>query len=101
MHNGDNMSKKEEIKPIKRTRAPTFQKYYATNVTCGVTSHDIRIEIMNEQLENEEEYTKLIEALIIFSPIGAKKLLNKLTNIVKLYEDENGVIEIKEDKHKY
>ena len=78
----------------KRVRTPDFKKFYATNINCGVTNQDIRIEVMNEKLIDGDGEFELIEALIIFSPIGAKKLLNELSKVIKVYERENGVIKI-------
>ena len=93
--------KTEKKNPIRRSRVPSFQKYYATNITCGLTNHDIRVEIMNEKLSDDDGILELVESLIIFSPIGAKKLLNKLSKVIKTYEEENGLIKIQEDIHKY
>lgn len=94
------MSQKEK-KTLRRARVPSFEKYYATNITCGLTSHDVRVEIMNEKLTDKEGLLELVEALIIFSPIGAKKLLNKLSEVINIYEEENGTIKLKKDAHTY
>lgn len=83
------------------SRAPNFAKYYATNVKGGLTNQDFRYQLMNEKFYNEdtEEWLYIVDALIILSPIAAKKLLKTLENDINTYEAENGIIqtEYKED----
>ena len=91
----------KEKKVERKMRIETFRKYYATNINCGLTNHDIRIELMNEKLMDEKGTVTLVESLIILSPVAAKKLLEQLSEIVKVYEQENGEIKINEDKNTY
>jgi hypothetical protein len=85
--------KTEEL-PI--MRSPTFMKFYVTNITGGLTDQDFRFELLNEKIELDDEWYAISDGLIILSPQGAKKLFIKLEECIKLYEAENGAIDIKE-----
>jgi len=91
--------KKEEDIPIVRT--PNFMKYYVTNVKGGLTNQDFRIELLNEKLKEENTWAYISDALIICSPIGAKKLYNLLKDMVTTYEKEKGEIKLDKEEKVY
>lgn len=76
----------------KRIRTPDFRKYYATDIKSGLRDNDIRIELMNEKMNADKNMVDLVDAMMILSPVAAKKLLMQLSEIVKVYEQENGKI---------
>lgn len=83
------------------TRNPTYHKLYVTNVQGGLTSHDFRFELMNEQIkDNNGNWLYISDGLLILSPIGAKRLLHILEKSVKNYEKEQGVIPLNPDKER-
>lgn len=87
---------KTERLPI--IRSPSFNKYYATNIIGGLTEHDFRFELLNEKMESDEGWCVVSDALVIFSPKAAKKIHMKLDEYLKLFEAENGKIDITENK---
>jgi hypothetical protein len=90
------MSDPEDIKTKDIIRVPNFTKYYVTNIAGGLTTQDFRYEIMNEKIYDEEEdkWAFVSDALLIFSPVAAKRLLIKLISDIELYEKENGEIPV-------
>ncbi|MBD3203944.1 DUF3467 domain-containing protein [Candidatus Woesearchaeota archaeon] len=90
----------EKDKPNPVIRVPNFVKYYVTNIDGGLTEHDFRFELMNEKLKEGKKWCYVSDAMVILSPIGAKRLLCLLNELVNEYEKENGSIDIdiKEDK---
>lgn len=93
------MAKKINEEKIPRLRVPTFAKFYATNVHCGLTNQDIRIEFMNEKMNEGKKWIMLVDSLVILTPTGAKRLFLKLKEIIDTYEGKNGKISIElEDK---
>lgn len=96
------MSKKEEINDSTVVRAPNHKKYYVTNVVGGLTDQDIRFELFNEKITNEKStgWRYISDAMIILTPVGAKKLFLELKRNLDVWENENGKIEIDtEDIH--
>ncbi|MCJ7773795.1 MAG: DUF3467 domain-containing protein [Desulfobacterales bacterium] len=75
-------------------RVPNFLKHYVTNIIGGLTTQDFRYELMNEKIydEEEDEWTYISDALLILSPVAAKRLFVKLTEDIELYEREHGEI---------
>lgn len=92
----------ERIKEEKHsiTRAHNFVKHYVTNIEGGLTNHDFRYQLMNEKFYNEEdnEWLYIADALLILSPIAAKKLLGKLEKDIDTYEAEHGIIQTEFEK---
>lgn len=88
--NTDN--KNDEKKTV--IRVPNFGKHYVTNIAGGFTTQDFRYELMNEKVydEEEDEWTYVADALLILSPVAAKRLLIKLTDDVNFYERGHGEI---------
>lgn len=84
--------KSKKRKDVERIRVPNFTKYYATNCHCGLTNQDVRIEFMNEKIKENGDWIMLIDCLVILSPIGAKKLSQKLNEVVSTYEEKHGEI---------
>ena len=83
-------------------RGPRHIKYYVTNVVGGLTDQDFRFELLNEKVKDDtkSEWNYIADAMIILSPIGAKRLVTQLTKYIEIYESEKGVIETEfEDKH--
>jgi hypothetical protein len=79
-------------------RTHSHKKYYVTNIIGGLTSQDIRFELLNEILESEEGRHYVADAMIILSPIGAKRLQKELNESIKKYESENGTIPLEPTK---
>lgn len=75
------------------SRVPNFAKYYVTNVKGGLTNHDFRFELLNERIGNKKDWSYVSDALVILSPIGAKRLLSLLKEMVDVYEKEKGKID--------
>lgn len=74
-------------------RAPTHQKYYVTNIRGGATSQDIRFELLNEKIKGEkDEIVFISDALIILTPIAAKRLSRKLAEAISETEKRLGPI---------
>lgn len=90
----------EEEQGLSISRAHNFTKYYATNIDGGLTNHDFRYQLMNEKFYNEEskEWLYIADALIILSPVAAKKLFNKLEKDIDTYEAEHGIIQTNFEK---
>ncbi len=83
-------------------RAPNHKKYYVTNVVGGTTDQDIRFELFNEKVQSERSngWNYISDAMIILTPIGAKKLFLELQRNLELWESEKGKIEIDaKDRH--
>lgn len=92
---------KSEVNPITRlpiNRSPTFEKLYATNFIGGLTSQDIRVEVINEKLKDEDGWCAISDALLIMTPRGAKRLQVILNESLKLYEESHGAINLEEEK---
>lgn len=85
-------------KNIKLSRTNSHQKFYVTNVMGGLTSHDIRFELLNEVLESDDEKMYVSDALVILTPMGAKRLQKELNEIIQKYEQENGEIPLNPKK---
>ncbi|GBE54592.1 MAG TPA: DUF3467 domain-containing protein [Euryarchaeota archaeon] len=87
----------EEFKIV---RTPNFSKYYVTNLLVNSTDVDIRLEIMNEKFpgrkDDEEESVDdyISDALIMFTPEAAKKLRQRLEEVLADYEGEHGEIKV-------
>lgn len=82
-------------------RVPNYKKFYATNVYCALTEHDFRIEFMNEKARDEKgKWLYVSDGMLILSPIGAKRIHEKLGKLIDVYEKENDVIETKIKKEK-
>lgn len=94
-----NISKKEISNQV--LRAPLFNKYYVTNVIGGLTNQDFRFDLLNEKIAKEDgSWTYISDALIILTPLGAKRLLNLLSETITIYEKENGEIKESDSKEK-
>lgn len=90
---------KEKQQPI--IRAPNFMKFYVTNIRGGLTDVDFRFELMNEQVEDEKgKWCYISDSMIVLSPVGAKRLYQRLKECIEVYEKEKGIIEIKETRRK-
>ena len=99
------MVKKEVIKKDANehaiVRTPNFAKFYVTNVRGGLTDHDFRFELLNEQIQDKEDkWCFVSDCMIILSPIGAKRLHNLLKDCIEVYEKEKGVIDSSESRKK-
>ena len=92
------MAKKKRQKEPERVRPEGFRKYYATNINCGYTNYDFRIEMMNEKLKTGKDWMYLVEALMILTPTAAKKLSKQLSESIKAYEKDHGKIKDEESK---
>ncbi|MFH0860180.1 MAG: DUF3467 domain-containing protein [Candidatus Altiarchaeota archaeon] len=92
------MAKNNEDRPV--FRVPDYKKFYATNVYCGLTEHDFRIEFMNEKEKDKGKWSYVSDGMLILSPLGAKRLHEKLGRILNVFEKENGVVETKTKKEK-
>ncbi len=85
---------------VKIVRMPNFSKYYVTNLLVKSTDVDIRLEIMNEKFprkkDDEEESVDdyISDALIMFTPEAAKKLKQRLEEVLADYEGEHGEIKV-------
>lgn len=90
----------KEEKQISISRAHNFTKYYATNVDGSLSNHDFRYQLMNEKFYDKEdnEWVYIADALVILSPIAAKKLFHKLEKDIDTYEAEHGVIQTEFEK---
>ncbi|AKB67394.1 DUF3467 domain-containing protein [Methanosarcina mazei] len=77
------------------SRAHNFSKYYVTNIDGGLTNQDFRYQLMNEKLYDQEdkEWLYIADALVILSPIAAKKMFNKLAKDLDTYEAKHGTIQ--------
>lgn len=97
------MTKNEEgkKKDMSVVRVPNFVKVYATNVTGGITNQDFRFELLNEKIYDGKEWVLLSDALVILSPLGAKKLFNLLKQMIETYEKEKGEINVDLDEKVY
>ena len=74
-------------------RAPSHKKFYVTNIKGGVTSQDFRFELLNEKLKDDKDDEAYVsDALIILTPIGAKRMFAVLKDSIELYEKEHGEI---------
>ncbi|MDV0446514.1 hypothetical protein MsAg5_03560 [Methanosarcinaceae archaeon Ag5] len=75
-------------------RVPVFPKFYVTNIAGGATDQDFRYELLNEKSydSENEKWNYYSDGLLILSPVGAKKLWNKLSADINLYEREHGII---------
>lgn len=95
--------KKKEENKLEIIRAPNFQKFYVTNVEGGMSNQDFRFELMNEKfIDKEGEGEALVsDALLILSPIAAKKLFEKLGKNLELYQKKFGKIETSLDDISY
>jgi hypothetical protein len=83
-------------------RAPTYVKYYVTNVKGGTTLQDFRFELMNEKIKAEDDNVIFItDAQIILSPIGAKRLLMLLSASVAEYESKKGEISLESNDEQF
>lgn len=89
-----------ENKKISISRAHNFIKHYVTNIDGGLTSIDFRYQLMNEKFYNadDEEWIYIADALVILSPVAAKRLFNKLEKDIDTYEAEHGVIQTNFEK---
>ena len=86
-------TKKEgKIKEPQIVRTPNFAKYYVTNVKGGLTNQDFRIELLNEKIKEKNSWFFISDAMLILSPVGAKRLLNLLKELVETHEKEKGII---------
>lgn len=74
-------------------RTSNFQKYYATNVYCAVSTQDFRIEFLNEKQRFPDGWFFISDAMAILSPTAAKRLQQFLEKAIKTYEAEHGKIE--------
>ena len=76
-------------------------KFYVTNIRGGLTDQDFRFELMDEQLlDKKDEWCYVSDAMIILSPVGAKRLFNRLKECIEVYEKEKGIIETKDTRKK-
>jgi hypothetical protein len=94
-------TKKTSNKPqqTELLRSPVHVKHYVTNIRGGRTSQDFRFELMNEKIQQVGGKTTFIsDALVILSPMGAKRLLQQLSVSVKEHEDEFGEIPLEVEK---
>lgn len=91
------MPELENIENRSIVRVPNFTKYYVTNIHGGETTQDFRYELMNEKVydADDEEWNYVSDALVILSPVAAKRLLLKLSEDIQSYEEEHGEIETK------
>jgi hypothetical protein len=93
------MAKEEEKFQISRN--PNFCKLYGTNIICGSTDVDFRIEILNEKFENEEGEIFISDALIMLTPQAAKKLNKQLTEEIAKFEEKlGGEIEVSKERER-
>lgn len=86
----------EATKESKIYRTPLFTKIYATNVKVFPTDVDIRVELLNEKRETEDETIFYSDGLVMLTPEAAKKLSLELNITIENYENEKGEIKIKE-----
>jgi len=96
------MSEPEKIETYKVMRAPNHKKFYVTNVVGGLTDQDFRVELLNEKVKDDKnaDWNYISDAMIIMTPIGAKRLLGLLKSNIEVYESEFGEISLEsKDKH--
>lgn len=86
-------SKNSEPNSENILRPCTFPKYYATNVYCGVTTQDFRVEFLNEKEKERDGWYFVSDAMAILSPTAAKRLNKFLEKAISLYEAEHGIIQ--------
>lgn len=86
---GDNGEKLSPKSQVGFGRAPYFQKHYATRVGVTRTEFDVRLNIMNEKLKDDEtgEEVLVIDQMVIMTPLAAKELLEDLEKIIKEWEE--------------
>jgi len=78
-------------------RGESFKKIYATDWIINLTSNDIRIEPINETREHPPGALHpqlpvlefISESQIIATPVAAKSLLERLTEAIKLFEQQS------------
>ena len=93
---------KKKIKESSVFRAPNHKKYYVTNIVGGLTDQDIRFELLNEKIRDDKKasWNYIADAMVIFTPLGAKRLFEDLKKYLDVWENEKGKIVIpKSDKH--
>lgn len=90
-------TKKEDFEKL---RSPTHAKIYSTNSFVGCSNQDIRIDLCNEKFRDEKhkKWGFVVDATIILSPVGAKRLFESLSKTLKGYEKEHGTIDIDFDE---
>ncbi len=77
-------------------RSPRHRKFYVTNVIGGLTDQDFRFELLNEKVQDtraNSDWNYIADAMIILSPVGAKRLFQKLKKYIEIYENEKGIIQ--------
>lgn len=84
----------EEIKLNKIFRTHLFAKIYATNIKAYQTDVDIRIELLNERRETEDEFIFYSDGLAMLTLEAAKKLSIALHKIIEQHEAKCGEIKI-------
>ena len=99
-------AKKEEILKEKSEfdilRTPNHIKIYATNGFVGCSNQDVRIDLCNEKLRNEEKnrWGYVIDATVFLTPIGAKRLFNSMKKCLDKFEKEHGDIDVSKEENK-
>lgn len=99
------MNKKIQNKQIEKSailRAPSHKKYYVTNISGGLTDQDFRYELLNEKIKDGKTkgWEFVSDAMIILTPMGAKKLFESLKKSLDIWENEHGKIDTEsKDKH--
>lgn len=78
--------------------ANAHRKYYVTNIMGGITEQDFRFELLNQKIGEGKKMYFVSDALVILSPIGAKKLFLKLRDCLQVWENERGIIDVKGDR---
>lgn len=88
----------EEVKLNKIYRTHLFTKIYATNIKAYQTDVDIRIELLNEKRETENELIFYSDGLAMLTLEAAKKLSIELHKLIEQHEAKYGEIKLTGDR---
>lgn len=95
----DNDEGKNEKQNVNLARTPIFGKTYATNVLTSLTDSDFRIELLNEKFKKDDDsWVYHSDHLAILTMEAAKKLYLDLEKKINDYEEENGEIDINNER---
>jgi hypothetical protein len=84
--------RKKEV--VHFARDPNYFKAYSTNVVSRLTDTDVRIEFMNEKLQNGSHTTYVTDAGLILTHQAAKILSLQLGALLSEYEKKAGEIPV-------
>lgn len=92
--------KAEQAEIISISRTPIFGRTYATNVLVSMTDSDFRVELLNEKFKTKEGWSYQSDHMVMLTKQAAKKLLLDLEKQISAYEDENGEIEVSDERQR-